>query len=60
MCSSYLGLLEYLGSNLDTPISRLALSDVLGFDPGTRPDARTEWQRFHLMGASLRFVARAP
>jgi MSHA biogenesis protein MshI len=53
------GLLEYLRSNLDIPISRVELGAALGFDSGARPDPRTEWQRFHLIGASLRYESKA-
>lgn len=54
------GLLEYLRSNLDLPIARVDLGAALAFDSGARPDPRTEWQRFHLIGASLRYEAKAP
>jgi MSHA biogenesis protein MshI len=54
------GLLEYLGSNLDIPISRVDLGATLAFDADARPDRRSEWQHFHLVGASLRHEAKAP
>jgi Tfp pilus assembly PilM family ATPase len=54
------GLLDYLRSNLDLPISRIDLDATLAFDAGARPDPRTEWQRFHLLGASLRYESKAP
>ncbi|MGH8737005.1 MAG: type IV pilus biogenesis protein PilM [Burkholderiales bacterium] len=54
------GLLEYLKSNLDIPISRVDLGATFAFDSNERPDPRTEWQRFHLIGASLRYKAKAP
>ena len=54
------GLLEYLGSNLDIPISRVDLAAMLAFDSDARLDRRGEWQRFHLVGASLRYEAKAP
>src|SRR5512146_873690 len=54
------GLLEYLKSNLDIPISRVDLGTTLAFDSEARPDPRAEWQRFHLIGASLRYETKAP
>lgn len=54
------GLLEYLKSILDLPVVRVELAEALAFDSGARPDPRAEWQRFHLIGASLRQSAKAP
>lgn len=54
------GLLEYLKANLDIPISRVDLGATLAFDSDARPDPRTEWRRFHLIGASLRYETKAP
>ena len=54
------GLLEYLKSNLDIPISRVDLGAALAFDSDARPDPGTEWRRFHLIGASLRYETKAP
>ena len=54
------GLLEYLRSNLDVPIARVDLGATLAFDADARPDRRGEWQRFHLIGASLRYETKAP
>jgi len=54
------GLLEYLRSNLDLPIARVDLAATLAFDVDARPDRRTEWQRFHLIGAALRYETKAP
>jgi MSHA biogenesis protein MshI len=54
------GLLDFLKSNLDIPISRVDLGATLAFDSDARPDPRTEWQRFHLIGASLRYETKTP
>ena len=54
------GLLEYLKSILDLPIVRVDLAETLAFDSGARPDRHAEWQRFHLIGASLRHGSKAP
>lgn len=54
------GLVEYLGSNLNVPVSRVDLAEALAFDEDARPDRLTEWQRFHLVGASLRYEAKTP
>ena len=53
------GLLEHLKSNLAIPISRVDLGATLAFDSEARLDPRTEWQRFHLIGASLRYETKA-
>ena len=53
------GLLEYLKSLLDLPIMHVDLAQALAFDPEARPDRHAEWQRFHLIGASLRHRTKA-
>lgn len=48
------GLLEYLRSNMDTPVARLNLASAVAFPEGHEPDLRTQWGLFHLLGAALR------
>jgi MSHA biogenesis protein MshI len=48
------GLFEHLKANLDIPIERVNLPEHIRFDGPGEPDAATQWQLFHLIGASLR------
>jgi MSHA biogenesis protein MshI len=52
------GLLAHLKGNLDQPVERASLSEHLDFGAGGEPDAETQWQLFHLFGASLRHEAK--
>ena len=54
------GLHAHLKANLDIPVERVALLDRLSFNGQGDPDAATQWQLFHLIGACLRHEARAP
>lgn len=52
------GLFEHLKANLDIPVGRVDLPAHIGF-AGDTPDAATQWQLFHLIGASLRHESKA-
>jgi MSHA biogenesis protein MshI len=52
------GLFEHLKSNLDIPVERVNLSGHIRFEGPGEPDAATQWQLFHLIGASLRHEAK--
>ena len=53
------GLLQHLKGNLDLPVERADLPQHLDFSGAGEPDAQTQWQLFHLFGASLRHEAKA-
>jgi MSHA biogenesis protein MshI len=53
------GLYAHLKANLDMPVERVDLLDRLSFSGQGEPDAATQWQLFHLIGASLRHEAKA-
>jgi MSHA biogenesis protein MshI len=53
------GLFEHLRGNLDLPVERVDLAARLDFGSRGQPDAATQWQLFHLFGASLRHEAKA-
>ena len=53
------GLYEHLKANLDTPVERVDLLDRLSFEGRDEPDAASQWQLFHLIGASLRYESKA-
>lgn len=53
------GLLEYLAANLDVPVERVRLAGAISFGAGAELEPREEWQLFHLIGASLRYEAKA-
>lgn len=53
------GLFEHLKSNLDIPVERVRLLEHISFDGQGEPDTATQWQLFHLIGASLRHEAKA-
>ena len=52
------GLLEHLKANLDVPVERVDLPAHITFAGGD-PDVATQWQLFHLIGASLRHETKA-
>jgi len=53
------GLLEYLAANLDVPVERVRLAGAISFGARAELEPREEWQLFHLIGASLRYEAKA-
>src|SRR5262249_49899497 len=52
------GLFDHLKANLDVPVERVRLEDHISFGEQGEPDAATQWQLFHLIGASLRHEAK--
>lgn len=52
------GLYEHLKANLDVPVERVDLPERVSFNGRGSPDAATQWQLFHLIGASLRHEAK--
>jgi MSHA biogenesis protein MshI len=54
-----IGLLEYLAANLDVPVERVRLSGAISFGAHAELEPREEWRLFHLIGASLRYEAKA-
>jgi MSHA biogenesis protein MshI len=53
------GLFEHLKANLDTPVERVDLLEHLRFEGRDEPDAASQWQLFHLIGAALRYESKA-
>lgn len=53
------GLYEHLKANLEIAVERVGLAERLRFNGQGVPDATTQWQLFHLIGASLRHEAKA-
>jgi MSHA biogenesis protein MshI len=53
------GLYAHLKANLDLPVERVDLLERLSFNGQGNPDAATQWQLFHLIGASLRHEAKS-
>jgi MSHA biogenesis protein MshI len=53
-----IGLFEHLKANLDIPVERVDLPGHISF-AGQQPDLTTQWQLFHLIGASLRHETKA-
>lgn len=53
------GLLEYLKTNLDIDVERVELPECLDFPAQSAPDTTSQWNLFHLFGASLRYEAKA-
>ena len=52
------GLFEHVKANLDIAIERVDLPERVSFNGQGEPDPATQWQLFHLMGASLRHEAK--
>lgn len=53
------GLAAYLGANLDIPVERVRLADVLALDESVMLEGDIAWRLFHVIGASLRNETRA-
>lgn len=53
------GLRAHLAESLDIPVEAADLPGKLGFEGAGAPDAATQWQYFHLIGASLRRESKA-
>lgn len=52
------GLHDHLKANLDVPVERVDLLERVSFNGQGHPDPATQWQLFHLIGASLRHEAK--
>ncbi len=52
------GLFDTLKENLDLPVERVSLQEHLSFNGQGVPDQATQWELFHLIGASLRHEAK--
>lgn len=53
------GLFAHLKENLDVAVERVDLLERLSFNGQGAPDTATQWQLFHLFGASLRHESKA-
>lgn len=53
------GLLEHLSGNLDLPVEALRFAELLRLDPGVVLDGALGWRLFHVLGAALRYEAKA-
>ncbi len=53
------GLRSHLSQNLDLPIEELRFAELLRLDPGVRLEGETAWRLFHVLGAALRYEAKA-
>ena len=52
------GLFGHLKANLDVPVEQIDLLGRLHFEGQEEPGAATQWQLFHLIGASLRHESK--
>lgn len=52
-------LCEYLAGNLDLPVEELRFAEILRLDPGVVLERETAWRLFHVLGAALRYEAKA-
>ena len=53
------GLREHLSANLDLPVEGLRFADILQTAPGVALDGELAWRLFHVVGAALRYEAKA-
>lgn len=53
------GLRSHLAQNLDMPIEELRFADILELDEGVSLEAEAAWRLFHVLGAALRYEAKA-
>jgi MSHA biogenesis protein MshI len=53
------GLAAHLAKNLDLPVERVELGEVIDFAPGAALDADAAWRMFHVVGAALRNETKA-
>ena len=52
-------LQRHLSQNLDIPVEELQLGEVLTLEPALDLDRETAWRLFHVLGAALRYEAKA-
>ena len=53
------GLRGHLAQNLDIPVEALRFADILEVDAGLQLEGDTAWRLFHVLGAALRYEAKA-
>lgn len=53
------GLADYLGANLDIPVERIRLEDVVSLGREARLEGDGAWRLFHVLGAALRNETKA-
>lgn len=53
------GLRGHLAQNLDIPVEALRFADILEVDAGLQLEGDIGWRLFHVLGASLRYEAKA-
>lgn len=53
------GLREHLSGNLDLPVEELRFADILQMGPDVALDDDLAWRLFHVVGAALRYEAKA-
>lgn len=53
------GLRGHLAQNLDIPVEALRFADILEVDAGLQLEGDIAWRLFHVLGASLRYEAKA-
>ena len=53
------GLREHLAANLDLPVEELRLADILQLAPDVALQGDLAWRLFHVIGAALRYEAKA-
>ena len=56
---SQTGLRQHLSGNLDLPVEELRFADFLQVEPGVVLDGELAWRLFHVVGAALRYEAKA-
>ncbi len=53
------GLLDHLSANLDLPVEELRFAEILRVERGVVLDRETAWRLWHVLGAALRYEAKA-
>lgn len=53
------GVAAYLSANLDIPVERANLQDVIDFSAGPALEGEQAWRLFHVLGAALRNEAKS-
>lgn len=53
------GLVEHLSRNMDLPVEELRFAEILRLDRSLLLDRDAAWRLFHVLGASLRYEAKA-
>lgn len=53
------GLRAYLSGNLDIPVEEVRFGEMLNLAPEVQLDGEAAWRLFHVVGAALRYEAKA-